>query len=202
MRFAVRVIGVALLAVGWIAGSNSTRTVDPFETATVQAHPSAGARITYPEDQIPTLVLPDGQIRAVHSLLNIEHSMQFGDYLWNDDGIAAGPIWVRVDLASQTLSVFRAGHEIGSAVILFGADDKPTPSGVFPVLAKARRHRSSLYDAEMPFMLRLTGDGVAIHASDVRQGAATHGRIGVPLAFAQRLFCQIRVGDQVAIIAT
>lgn len=202
MRFAVRVIGVALMAVGWIAGSSSTRTIDPLKAVTVQALPSAGVRITYPRGQIPIMVLPDGQKRAVHSLLNIQHPMQFGDYLWNDDGIAAGPLWVRVDLANQTLSVFRAGHEIGSAVILFGADGKPTPSGVFPVLAKARRHRSSLYDAEMPFMLRLTGDGVAIHASDVRQGAATHGCIGVPLAFAQRLFGQIQVGDQVAIIAT
>ena len=202
MRFAVRVTGVALLAVGWIAASSSTRTVDPLKTVPVQALPSAGVRITYPKDQIPNMVLPDGQIRAVHSLLNIQHPMQFGDYLWNDDGIASGPIWVRVDLARQTLSVFRAGHEIGSAVILFGADDNPTPSGVYPVLAKARHHRSSLYDAEMPFMLRLTGDGVAIHASDVREGAATHGCIGVPLAFAQRLFGQIRVGDQVAIIAT
>jgi hypothetical protein len=202
VRLAVRIIGVALLATGWIAASSSTRTVDPFEPVAVQEAPSAGVRITYPEDRIPVLALPDGQTRAVHSLLNIERPMQFGDYVWNDDGIAAGPIWVRVDLARQTLSVFRSGHEIGSAVILFGADDKPTPSGVFPVLAKARRHRSSLYDAEMPFMLRLTGDGVAIHASDVRQGSATHGCIGIPLAFAQRLFGQIRVGDQVAIIAT
>jgi hypothetical protein len=192
---------MALLAVGWIAVSSSTRRVDQFELATVQAPPSPGVRITYPPNQTPIMMLPDGQKRAVYSLLNIEHPMQFGDYLWNDDGIAAGPIWVRVDLAKQTLSVFRGGHEIGSAVILFGADDKPTPSGVFPVLEMARHHRSSLYDAEMPFMLRLTGDGVAIHASDVREGVATHGCIGVPLAFAQRLFDQIRIGDPVAIIA-
>ena len=177
-----------MLAMGWIATIDSYRTVDPFAAAPVQAAPPAGVRVTYPKDHIPAERLPDGQTRAVRSLLNIARPMQFGDYLWNDDGVAAGPVWVRVDLARQTVSVFRAGHEIGSAVILYGADDKPTPSGVFPVLAKARHHRSGLYDAEMPFMLRLTGDGIAIHASDVRQGAATHGCIGIPLAFAQSLF--------------
>jgi len=83
---------------------------------------------------------------------------------------------------------------------LFGADDKPTPSGVFPVMAKAKEHRSSLYDADMPFMLRLTGDGVAIHASDVRAGAVTHGCIGIPIGFAKRLYAAMRVGDEVAII--
>ncbi len=128
--------------------------------------------------------------------------MHFGDYIWNDSGIPPGPTWVRVDLAQQTLSVFRAGHEIGSTVILFGADGKPTPSGVFPVLAKAQVHRSTLYDAEMPYMLRLTRDGVAIHASNVHEGAATHGCIGVPPAFARLLYGQMQVGDQVAIIAS
>ena len=130
----------------------------------------------------------------------MRHQMQFGDYLWNDRGIPAGPAWVRIDLARQTLSVFRAGNEIGMTVILFGADRKPTPLGVFSIQAKARTHRSTLYDAEMPFMLRLTADGVAIHASNVHEGAATHGCIGVPLAFARLLYGQMKIGDQVAIV--
>ncbi len=40
----------------------------------------------------------------------------------------------------------------------------------------------------MPYMLRLTGDGVAIHDSKVEWGYATHGCIGVPVAFAKALF--------------
>ena len=51
----------------------------------------------------------------------------------------------------------------------------------------------------MPFMLRLTRDGVAIHASHVRKGAATHGCIGVAEPFARRLYRQMQVGDQVAV---
>jgi lipoprotein-anchoring transpeptidase ErfK/SrfK len=70
---------------------------------------------------------------------------------------------------------------------------------MFHVLERAREHRSNLYDAEMPYMLRLTNDGVAIHASKVREGSATHGCIGVPLEFARRLFDVIHRGDLVVI---
>jgi lipoprotein-anchoring transpeptidase ErfK/SrfK len=64
-----------------------------------------------------------------------------------------------------------------------------------------RDHRSSLYDAEMPYTLRLTHDGISIHGSDVRRGAATHGCVGVPLEFARRLFDATTVGDPVLVVS-
>jgi lipoprotein-anchoring transpeptidase ErfK/SrfK len=110
-------------------------------------------------------------------------------------------VWIRVDLESQIISVFRAGHEIGTAVILYGATEKQTPNGTFPILAKIKDHRSITYDnAPMPYTLRLTGDGVSIHGSDVRWGRATHGCIGVPVEFAHKLFDQASKGDQVVIV--
>lgn len=159
------------------------------------------ARLRYPSDRLPVITLPNGERRVVRSLLNVDRRMRYGDYRWDERGIPAGPTWVRVDLARQTLSLFRAGHEIGTAVVIYGTDGKPTPRGVFPILEKDRDHRSTLYDAAMPFMLRLTGDGVAIHASDVRYGHATHGCIGVPPAFARLLFDQVKRRDPVAIVA-
>ena len=125
-------------------------------------------RINYPVGRYPALWMPDRKKELIKSLLNSRRPIRFGDYVWNDVGVPTGPVWVRVDLSRQTLSIFRGGNEIGTTVVLFGTDGKPTPRGVFPVLAKAEVHRSSLYDADMPFMLRLTGDGVAIHASRVR----------------------------------
>lgn len=160
----------------------------------------AGARVRYPEARAPMLVAPDGSRRSIRSLINVTGPMHYGDYVWNEDGVGPGEVWVQVDLARQIISVFRDRQEIGSAVILYGTDGKPTPSGVFPIMEKARDHRSSLYDAEMPFMLRLTGDGVAIHASSVRRGAATHGCVGVPPAFAERLFGAVATGDTVVIL--
>jgi len=138
--------------------------------------------------------------RPIRSLLDVEKPMQFGDYQWNDTAIPSGQTWIRVDLGSQIISVFRDGHEIGTSVIVYGGDNKETPGGTFHILAKDKNHRSSIYDAAMPYTLRLTGDGVSIHGSTVRWGAATHGCIGVPLEFARRLFDQARVGDEVTIV--
>ena len=140
--------------------------------------------------------------RDIQSVLDVRKRMHYGDFVWNDRNVPKGPIWVRVDLKSQIISVFRSGHEIGTAVVLYGADEKQTPDGVFPVIAKIKDHKSATYNgAPMPYTLRLTQDGVAIHGSDVRWGAATHGCIGVPVEFAQKLFGQVAKGDQVLIIS-
>lgn len=138
--------------------------------------------------------------QPVRSLLRIDRPMRYGQFEWDDRNVPAGPLWIRVDLRTQLMSVFRGGHEIGTAVVLYGADEKETPLGTFPILWKKRDHVSSLYDAPMPYTLRLTGDGVAIHGSDVRWGAATHGCVGVPKEFASHLFAAAEVGDKVVIV--
>jgi hypothetical protein len=49
-----------------------------------------------------------------------------------------------------------------------GKPGNDTPTGVFPILQKKKHHRSTLYDdAPMPFMQRLTWDGIALHAGRV-----------------------------------
>lgn len=135
----------------------------------------------------------------VKSVLALDRSLQHGDYAWSDEGVAAGPLLITVDLASQLISVYRGGVEIGRAVILYGATDKPTPTGEFTITQKKRDHISNLYNAPMPYMLRLTNDGVAIHGSNVEWGSATHGCIGVPEEFAALLFEQATLGTRVLI---
>src|SRR3546814_17953360 len=87
----------------------------------------------------------------------------------DDKGVPDGPVVITIDLAAQTLSVFRAGYEIGAAVILYGADDKPTPLGTFSIMEKDEDHVSNLYDAPIPYMLRLTNDGVEIGRASCRE---------------------------------
>ncbi len=181
-------------------GAGRAATSKAAVTASIH-RPVSGSRIWYTANNYPRLTLPDGRQEVVRSVLNITKPMHFGNFVWNEDRIPQGPVWVRVDLARQLLSVFRDGHEIGSAVILYGSDGKPTPTGSFTILEKDADHFSRTYgDAPMPYMLRLTSDGVAIHGSNVRQGWATHGCIGVPLEFARRLFSVARKGDLVVIL--
>ncbi|HWK40391.1 MAG TPA: L,D-transpeptidase family protein [Croceibacterium sp.] len=164
--------------------------------------PQSNARQWYPQGRYPTLALPGGREETVRSVLNVRSAMKYGDFIWDEEGVPDGPVWVRADLDKQIISVFRGGHEIGTAVLLYGADSKPTPAGVFPVLQKDADYHSRTYDAPMPFMLRLTDDFVAIHASDVRAMAATHGCIGVPMEFARKLFDQMQIGDEVFVLKT
>ncbi|MGZ5921203.1 MAG: L,D-transpeptidase family protein, partial [Rhizomicrobium sp.] len=105
----------------------------PHAAAIVPA-PISGARIWYAAKNMPLLSLPDGRQEIVRSVLNITGPMQFGSFVWNEDRIPEGPLWVRIDLTRQLMSVFRAGHEIGTAVILYGTDGKPTPTGSFSIL--------------------------------------------------------------------
>lgn len=136
---------------------------------------------------------------VIKRVLELDGPFRHGDYVWDAAGVPAGPLVITVDIGAQTLSVFRGGYEIGAAVILFGADDKPTPLGVFPITQKKKDHISNLYNAPMPYMMRLTSDGVAIHGSTVERDSATNGCIGVPTAFAKLLFAEAKLGDKVII---
>lgn len=122
-----------------------------------------------------------------------------GAYLWDDEGVPPAPAQIVVDLAAQKIYVYRGRVQIGRSTINYGADDKPTPAGTFRILQKKRHHVSNLYGAPMPYMLRLTNDGIAIHESPVEDGAATHGCIGVPGEFAALLFAEARVGTRVVV---
>ena len=137
---------------------------------------------------------------TVRRILPIEGPLRYGEWHWDETGAPAGPIVITVDLAARVLSVFRDGYEIGATAVIYGAEEKPTPLGVFPVTQKDADHRSTIYDgAPMPYMLRMTNDGISIHGSDVTARLMTHGCVGVPTAFAKKLFGQVRLGDKVIV---
>jgi hypothetical protein len=201
----VRSVLVLLAAFALIVGAGLSQSI-PFRSS-----------IRAPEAERPASLAPAGRAllpradaragaaaglmpASARSILKINHAMRYGDFVWNERGVPPGPVSVYIDLRSQLISVYRGQHEIGSAIILYGTDGYRTPLGVYPIKSKDRDHWSRTYDAPMPFALRLTDDGVAIHGSDVRWGAATHGCIGVPLKFAERLFESINAGDRVTIV--
>jgi lipoprotein-anchoring transpeptidase ErfK/SrfK len=90
---------------------------------------------------------------------------------------------------SQNMFVFSDGQPWASTPISTGKRRHETPSGVFPILQKRKMHRSNIYSgAPMPYMQRLTWDGIALHAGWVPGYPASHGCVRVPRAFAQSLF--------------
>lgn len=138
-------------------------------------------------------------VYVIKRILPIAGPMHIGDHYWDDAGVPDGEVIITVDLAAQSLSVFRAGYEIGAAAIIFGADEKPTPLGVFPITQKDADHVSNIYHAPMPYMLRMTNGGISIHGSKMADGYVTHGCIGVPVEFARRLFGVVKLGDKVIV---
>jgi lipoprotein-anchoring transpeptidase ErfK/SrfK len=138
---------------------------------------------------------------VIKRILPIDGPIKYGQWFWNDKGVPAGPLVITIDLDARVLSVFRDGYEIGATAVLLGTDEHPTPLGTFPILTKERHNVSEKYgDAPMPWTLRLTGDGVAIHGGHaVELGWASHGCIGAPDDFMKKLFPIAKVGDEAII---
>lgn len=138
---------------------------------------------------------------VIKRILPIDGPIKYGEWHWDDEGVPEGPLVVTVDLEARVLSVFRGGYEIGAAAVLLGTDEYPTPLGTFPILSKERHNVSEKYgNAPMPWTLRLTWDGIAIHGgSQVRNGWASHGCIGTPDGFVSKLFAIAKKGDKVII---
>jgi lipoprotein-anchoring transpeptidase ErfK/SrfK len=190
-----------LAAAAWAADISKSESAAPKAHEQPAPPLATKGRVTLSEAQLLHAYATGTLDREIKTMLDVRKPMRHGEYIWNDRDVPKGPAWIRVDLDAQLISVFRAGHEIGTAVILFGAEEKRTPAGLFPILAKIKDHHSSTYDAPMPYTLRLTPDGVAIHGSNVNRGFATHGCIGVPTEFARLVFEEVRKGDEVLIVA-
>jgi lipoprotein-anchoring transpeptidase ErfK/SrfK len=182
--------GAALLVVGFEVADEPARA-----PASAEAPSAPAAAASAPA---PAAVDPNFTVRRI---LDIPGPLKMGEHHWNESGAPAdGPVVITVDLEAQVLSIFRGGYEIGAAAILYGRDDKPTPLGAFPITQKKARHVSNLYGSPMPYMMRMTNDGISIHGSDsVAPGFATHGCVAVPTAFAKKLFEAARLGDVVIV---
>jgi lipoprotein-anchoring transpeptidase ErfK/SrfK len=194
------VVAVVLLASAVIAG-NALEAQDAAPAPALVAAPAAEPMAQAAEAAAPAPA-PAPEPFVIKSILPIEGAIRYGDWHWDESAApAGGPLVLTVDLEARVLSVFRDGHEIGAAAVLLGTDDHPTPTGVFPILSKERHNVSEKYgNAPMPWTLRLTHDGIAIHGgSTVEPGWASHGCIGTPDAFVSKLFAIAGKGDRVII---
>lgn len=123
-----------------------------------------------------------------------------GQFFWAPQIAPAGPVTMIVSLKTQRAYVYRNGVPIGVTTISSGKPGHTTPTGVFTILQKKVDHKSNLYNnAPMPYMQRLTWDGIALHAGALPGYPASHGCVRLPMAFAKLLYGVTSLGLTVVI---
>ena len=149
-------------------------------------------------------------------------------YEWNGDG---RPITrILIDTNEQKAKFFSGDDQLGWSTVATGVSKYPTPTGQFQVTEKVENKRSNLYGkvygqggrvirsnakvgrdpipegarfegAHMPYFMRLTDDGVGLHAGPIpRPGQpASHGCIRMPSKLAPVVFRHVSPGTAVSI---
>ena len=160
-----------------------------------------GAANAEPATQVVAQQAPAPVAAPVDDAFAEEASLPPGEYIWRPELATEGAVEIVVSIPLQRAFVYRAGTLIGVTTVSTGRPGHETPTGSFPILQKRREHYSNLYNnAPMPFMQRLTWDGVALHAGQIPGRPASHGCVRLPLAFARLLFGVTQVGATVHIV--
>lgn len=110
------------------------------------------------------------------------------------------PLTIIISLGQQRLQVFDSKGVVAQSRISSGSRGRETPTGIFTILQKNKRHFSNLYDnAPMPNMQRITWSGVALHAGHLPGYPASHGCIRLPHGFSRSLFSMTKLGTRVIV---
>ena len=111
---------------------------------------------------------------------------------------------IEIDLSNQKIYAKENGNTLFSGSISSGKSGHRTPRGNFRVIDKEKFHISNKYPepnggAKMPYMLRLTNSGLAIHQGYLPGYPASHGCIRVSKKTAKKLFYWANRGVKVKI---
>ena len=129
-----------------------------------------------------------------------ESKLTAGQYEWSPQRSPSGPILVVVSIDDQMAYVYRNGVQIARSTVSTGRAGKRTPTGVFTILQRKVKHESSIYKgAQMPYMQRLTWDGIAMHAGQLPGYPASAGCIRLPYEFSEKVYGIMRNGSTVVI---
>jgi len=132
--------------------------------------------------------------------LTQDEKIPAGRFEWEPEKAKEGSLSILVSLPRQMLYVYRGSVLIARSSISSGRPGRSTPTGNYMIRCKEAVHHSNLYEnAPMPFMQRLTDDGVALHAGYVADRPASHGCIRLPREFAKKLFGITTCGDLVLV---
>ena len=120
-----------------------------------------------------------------------------------------------VDLTKQEAYAYENGQLVYSGWISSGRKKFKTPTGRYRVLQKEKEHISNEWPkkvvikngkkveevggAKMPYMMRLTWSGIALHEGYTPNYPASHGCIRVAKGFAKKLYKWATVGTRVIV---
>ena len=208
-------LALALLAPSAVLATQQTVQVEPSRTQpeqnkdTVAASPLVlvPATQTSPPEQTSTSPSPSPSKPAPTKPTpkprkkGAVDALKPGQFVWVTQAVYEGPMKIVIVLDIQRIYVFQRDKLIGFSTISSGKKGKETPTGFFNILQKNVDHKSNLYsDAPMPFMQRLTWDGIAMHGGYLPGYPASHGCIRLPLAFAKALFGVTRLDQEVFVL--
>ena len=112
--------------------------------------------------------------------------------------------YIVVNLSEQVAYAVEDGSVVFDGKISSGKKGRETPEGEYTILQKKRHHKSNLWPkphggAKMPYMLRLSNSGIAMHLGYVPNRPASHGCIRLKNGFAQKMFAWANVGTKVIV---
>ncbi len=204
---AVSACGVAAPAIAQVQAS--TRTASPIQqpvNPTVPG-PSVNDPIVatpppvFTPDPLPVPAPTPAPAPKVAKKKDPVDSLKPGQFVWEKRDIYEGPMKIVAVLDIQRIYVFQNDKLLGFSTISSGKKGKETPTGIFNILQKNIDHKSNLYsNAPMPFMQRLTWDGIAMHGGHLPGYPASHGCIRLPHAFAKSLFEATQMGQEVVVL--
>lgn len=84
--------------------------------------------------------------------------------------------------------------------VCLGKASHRTPLGKFHITEKKVHHVSNLYDASMPYFMRLTDGGIGMHVGPVFRTPQSHGCIRLTRSSCVPLFKTVKVGTPVTIV--
>ena len=144
------------------------------------------------------------QSSADDTMLPSADTLKPGRFVWYphyERTSTNGPVSIVISLPQQRAFVYRDGQLIGVSTVSTGSEGRETPVGEFTILQKKTFHRSNLYsNAPMPYMQRLTWDGIALHAGHLPGYPASHGCIRLPKEFARQLYDITEMGGHVSVV--
>ncbi|MEM7146567.1 MAG: ankyrin repeat domain-containing protein [Verrucomicrobiota bacterium] len=107
---------------------------------------------------------------------------------------------VVVDLSTQRATLYLNGQVHMTSRVSTGKKGYTTPTGEYVITNKHRHWTSNLYDASMPYFMRLNCGAFGLHQSNsVPSYPASHGCIRMPWKDAKAFFGVCEVGDRVTI---